>query len=125
MHYNAVFIVTTDVQAPSATVSSHSVTVQCNFIPGSQCRGCYAILILNDSTRSYYIERTSGSSSTEEEIVTIEDLMNLIILVFDWEEDGSIGNVSINVNITRIEEGVLRCSNLGMQCLTSLLVLSL
>ena len=93
-------------QTPSAAVSYHSVTVQCNFISGSQCRGCYVILILNNSTYSYFIERASGSSSAEEEIVSIEDFVNplsLIILVFDWEEDGSIGNISINVDITRTE----------------------
>ena len=103
-----VFAVTTDVHTPIATVTAHSVSIQCSFILGSQSSGCFVVITSNNSTYSRYVARTPGSDVAEEKIMISEDPLNwmdLFVLVFDWEEDGSIGNLSLPVSIQR-EEGV-------------------
>ena len=79
-----------------ALVTPNAVTVTCIFITGSQTRGCH--VKLNNKNLSMNIERTIGRNSVRKEFPIIEVLPEEI-LVFDWERDGSIGSVSVPVEV--------------------------
>lgn len=90
-------------QASVAFLTSNSVTVQCTFIPGSQSKGCHAKLVgIDHSMKGHNIERIGGLNSVQEEFVISGNEVLEDILVFDWERDGSIGNLSVPVDIMRI-----------------------
>lgn len=101
----SVILVTTDVQQSVAFLAPNSVTVQCTFIPGSQSKGCHAKIIgTNRSMQAYNIARVGGLHFIQEEFMIGEDDAEEI-LVFDWERDGSIGNLSVPVRILRTATG--------------------
>lgn len=98
------FIVTTDVQASTVTIKPDSTVVQCSFIPGSQSKGCRVQFTETDDLsygiETYDIERVSGTDSAEGEFtIILEDILVHNISVFDIEGDGSVGNVSVDVDI--------------------------
>lgn len=103
-----IFLVTTDVQAAVGVVTCNSVIVWCAFVPESQNRGCSLQLTINGSVTTHNVKRTNSSNYMEEEVVvsshgiTVEEF-----LVFDWESDGSIGNVQVPTDIT------LNCSDVS------------
>lgn len=93
-------IVTTDVEQSVAFLTPNSVTIQCTFIPGSQSKGCHAKIIGSDrSMEAHNIKRVDGRLFVQEEFPITKPPE--AILVFDWESDGSIGNLSIPVHILR------------------------
>lgn len=69
----------------------------CIFLDGSKARGCYLVLngtfghlskrIPRENGSARYLGRTSGP------------LERLLYSVHDWEEDGSIGSVAVNVKV--------------------------
>lgn len=91
--------VTTDVQSSTASVTSNSVTIQCNFISQTMSKGCHAKLSgTSPSITMLNIQRSNGSNSARRKIDVPEGIGRraaLMFTVFDWESDGSIGNVSI------------------------------
>lgn len=96
--------VTTDVQDSTAVVTPNSVMIRCHFLLGSQSKGCHVRLIFGTSTLIVRnIKRRTGSHSVEEKIIIaggIQRQLELDFTVFDWEKDGSIGNLPTRVNIT-------------------------
>lgn len=95
-------IVTTDVQRSVVVLTPISVMVQCTFIPGSQSKGCHVKLIGRDhSIRTHNIKRVDGLLSVQEFLIGEGDETPETIQVFDWESDGSIGNLSVPVQILR------------------------
>lgn len=89
-------VVTTDVQAAMVTVECTSVILRCIFLSGSQSRGCCFKFTTNGSMMTQNIERVDNSNSAQMEVIIstseIDDF-----LVFDWESDGTISNVSVPV----------------------------
>lgn len=86
-------------QTSRATVRSDLVVISCNFLSGSQSRGCHVKLqFRNNSILALNIERADGSDSVEKEII-IGGNEILDVFVFDWERDGTIGNLSVRVDI--------------------------
>lgn len=69
-------------------VTCTSVIVNCTFILGSQSRGCSVELF---PVETLNITRTKNSKSVQEEMVVPDIRMVEEFLVYDWEEDGSIG----------------------------------
>lgn len=69
----------------------------CTFLDGSKARGCYLVLngtfghlskrIPRENRSARYLGRTSGP------------LERLSYSVHDWEKDGSIGSVAVNVKV--------------------------
>lgn len=79
-----------------ARITPNSVTITCIFIPGSQSRGCYAKICFNDSKYDVFVRRNESGMAKEMMIAgVVESEMDLIVSVFDWEKDGSVGNLSI------------------------------
>ena len=91
-------IVTTDVQQAQIFIMDQSVIVQCDFIAESLSLGCHVKLWVGSLIIIHNIPR-NGSDSVQEEIVLpemIEHPDQLVVVVSDWENDGSIGrDVSI------------------------------
>ena len=88
---------TTDIQSSAAFLTPDSVLLRCNFIAGSQSRGCHVKLVYLNSIEEYNIQR-SNSVAQENFVIdaneTVQD-----IFVFDWEKNGNIGSIPISVSI--------------------------
>lgn len=83
---------TTDVQHCEVIITPNSVRVECTLIPGSQSKGCHVKFVRKDgSIELRNIKRTAGNC-VQDELVVINEIK--YIMVFDWEGDGTIGNVS-------------------------------
>ena len=97
--------VTTDVQRSIINVTSLSVTVECYFFNGSSSLGCYVEFSgANFSTIAKNITRSTG----RQEVAIpggIDTCVDLRFAVFDWESDGSIGNVPVPVEIFDMRTG--------------------
>lgn len=91
--------VTTDVQAARAIVMCDPVIVQCTFLSGGQSKGCSLNLTINGSMIIHNIERSNSNSVQEELVVSSNQVDVGEYFVFDWESDGSIGNVPVPVDI--------------------------
>ena len=95
------FIDTTDVQSIT-TIHDESrdvvtVTVQCDFIPGSYALGCMVVLVGESENTTLTLTKVSNSTCTLE---TTELPMNtnseiIDVLGYDIENDGSIGTLAI------------------------------
>lgn len=108
-----ILVVTTDVQAAMAVITNSSVTVNCSFISGSQSRGCH-VVVKNETTNiSCSIERLDGSAFVLKEIV-IDFAQE--VLVFDWENDGSIGNLLIPVTYSFVSSTLPPSGTAGQRC---------
>lgn len=94
---------TTDVQMSLATVGSDSVLIRCNFLTGSQSRGCHVKLeFYSNITISFNIARVNGSDYAEDYYYdTCINRYFVNILVVDWERNGSIGSLPVPVDIER------------------------
>ena len=91
-----------------------SVIVQCDFIPESLSLGCHVKLWIGSFTIIHNILR-NGSDSVQEEIVlpeTIEHPDQLVLVVSDWENDGSIG---IDVPIPTIRQTIRPTPTTGFE----------
>lgn len=77
-----------------ALLTPNTVTVECNFIPGSQSRGCHVKMYNFSMNITRNPEHNSGQMKFQ-----VDEVLLAEILVFDWEEDGSIGNVSVPVEV--------------------------
>ena len=95
------FIDTTDVQSVTTYHDESrdvvTVTVQCDFIPGSDALGCMVVLIGESENTTLNLTKFSSSTCTLE---TIELPMNtnsecIDVLGYDIENDGSIGTLAI------------------------------
>lgn len=101
------FVDTTDVQSARATIMPGSVLLRCNFLLGSQCRGCYVNLIFGSNMTSLGIERVIGQGFVEHHynFSSKQDLGE--ILVFDWEVDGSVGDLAVpSEKVINTQEGL-------------------
>lgn len=90
----------TDVLMPTVIVTATSVCIRCNFIPGSLSKGCYLKLVVNDVPQIHGIERRNGTSVAEGVVELpdgIDSGVDIAIMVFDWEQDGSMGKLSVDV----------------------------
>jgi hypothetical protein len=98
-------LVTTDVQPSAAFVALDTVTIECLFIPGTLSKGCHVRLLGSDhSMKAHNIVRIGGLDSVRK--VLPATVAPADILVFDWERDGSIGNIPVPVDITRASSTV-------------------
>lgn len=119
-HFESGFVhavsVTTDVQTPAVVVNSKSVIIRCDFIPGSLSRGCHVKIDgLGPSTLTRNLERSDGINSLQQEIEIPEGIgrdVDLSIAVFDWRSDGTVGNLSISLDIVDMR-GATTEGNLG------------
>ena len=90
---------------PTAIVTSTSVQIRCNFIPGSLSKGCYLKLVIDGVPQIHGIERLNGANFAEgfvEIVDGIDGEVDIAIMVFDWEQDSSMGSLPINVDVTDI-----------------------
>lgn len=93
---------TMDVQTSTALISSDSVAVECFFLTGSQSKGCHVEIYFTDnSTISRNISRFSDYSFVGNDIRFSNNKIFEDIFVYDWEKDGSIGTLSVQVDIMR------------------------
>ena len=57
-------------------------------------------MLFTETNRTYDIERVNGTDSAKGEFTIIpEDILMQNISVFDIERDGSVGNISVDVDI--------------------------
>lgn len=91
---------TTDVQESSLQVDyvHNLVEANCIFILGSRARGCVLVL---DGTRDNDVIRIARGDRSPKQYDS-ERLGDITFSLYDWEEDGSVGNVSVPVNIISI-----------------------
>lgn len=82
-----------------ATVTCNSVIFQCAFLSGSRNKGCFLKLSINGSVFTHNIERVNSSNSVQEEVDIVVSTDEINIEAFDLESDGSIGDVSVSVQI--------------------------
>ena len=78
-------------------MNSDSVVIICSFLSGSNSKGCYVRLIVSNDTKECYVVREDGLDSAEIKIM-VPKLQEQEISVFDWEEDDSVGNLSIPIS---------------------------
>lgn len=92
----------TDVQESSLQLQvdydRNFVGINCRLIPGSRAMGC--VLVLDGTLDSDEIRIARGDDILKE--YDPERLGKVTFFLYDWEEDGSVGNVSVPVNVTTI-----------------------
>lgn len=89
-------LTTTDVELAMVRVMCTSVIVNCTFILGSQSKGCSVEL---SPVETLNITRTKDSNTVQEEMVVPDITVVEEILVYDWEEDGSIGVLPVPTHV--------------------------
>jgi len=77
---------TYDVQDAKIRGGAENISIQCVFAPGSQARGCH----MKIRKTTVQVNKTRSGNLTEEQIVTGLTPGSYEVLIFDWEEDGSI-----------------------------------
>jgi hypothetical protein len=91
------------VQEPVVSINSNSVTVQCNFLPGSTSIGCFVLIDgLGNSTITLILQRRHGSNTTFQELMVtngVEGDVELVVMVFDLRRDGTIGDLPVPASI--------------------------
>ena len=86
---------TTDIQNAEVTVHGKSVVVECQYLDGSEARGCYIELTFPNGTH-YQLVNASRNATANISLALPAHCYN--IQVYYWEADGTIGNVSIPVS---------------------------
>ena len=94
LNFYYLFVDTTDVQEATVMVNheNSSIDVMCVFAVGSRAMGCYLELIGEFGNYSVYIPRENDSAIHQDKLMQHPGRSTYSI--YDWEEDGSIGNVS-------------------------------
>ena len=87
------------------------VDVICRFSVGSRALGCYLMLNGKSGNTSFYVTRISGSVRQIKSV----SLERASYAVYDWEEDGSIGSVSVPVKVEAISASS-SANKKGIQC---------
>ena len=89
---------TTDVQKVCAMAidNQHTIIVECEFIPGSDAQGCMVVLVGEVANVTAKLTRNSKVGTVK---VASPPSSYLMVLAFDVERDGSIGNLAIPGNI--------------------------
>ncbi len=87
---------TTDIQDPQVVVHSKSVTVECRYVDGSVAQGCFVELSFPHGT--LYALASASRNEGEKLISTMPPAHCYNISVYDWEEDGSMGDLPIPVS---------------------------
>ena len=107
---------TTDVQEAIILVDydDGSFEVTCEFAVGSRARGCFLELIGLNETYSKHILRESDYARHSAHLML--PLEGLAFFVYDWEEDGSIGNVSVTIRNDTGKCGKVALFMHSMQC---------
>lgn len=72
-----------------------SFEVTCEFAVGSRARGCFLVLSGDFGNYSMRILRDNRMARHQHHVMPL--LGNLVYSVYDWEEDDSIGTVSVPV----------------------------
>ena len=110
------FVVTTDVQNASVFRSDSdedSVIITCQFAEGSQALGCHVELRIQSSLNVLFsqdipiqsLEATSG-------IITLAFPLSCYdICAFDWESDGTRGELCVPVRVNESLSGNEDCGN--------------
>ena len=107
------FIDTTDVQdvlavARNYSADNYTFTVSCNFIHGSDAKGCIVVLVGNVENATINLTR-SGLSA--EGILSVKfsiakDCAKLKLFGYDVESDGNIGTVGIRGKCMLMNESI-------------------
>ncbi len=75
------------------------MSVQCTFVAGSEAKGCFVELKYNNTVYVVLnMSRDSGSSSVNISGAVPMPAHCYDIVVYDWEQDGTMGNLSIPVS---------------------------
>lgn len=75
------------------TISPITIMVQCDFIAGSEARGCMVVLVDEFGNTTYTVNLTRSSTCTAETL-TLSTLPHDVFGV-DLESDGSVGTIHI------------------------------
>ena len=89
---------TTDVQRVKALQFENVLMIQCDFISGSDARGCMVVLVGEAFNRTVNLTWCATCSSA---IVSYQLSCFREVLGFDIESDGSIGTLAIPEKLTR------------------------
>ena len=84
-------------QSSVVIILSNLVKVTCRFLSGSLCKGCYLQFVGQKLNHS--IARMEGQDFAMEEFHADINTKTIVVLVYDLEEDGSIGSLSISADI--------------------------
>ena len=81
-----------------ATLNSGSVHIRCSLIDGSKSKGCHVKIVTTEkATVRYNLTRVAGDNFAQGNIKVDAETLE----VFDWEKDGSIGMIAINVTVMK------------------------
>ncbi len=112
---------TTDVQDPQVLVQEKLVVIFCQYLRGSRAKGC--IIELSDSSNETQYELVYTSrDENKTEISTQLPAYCYDVYVYDWEEDGTMGERAVPVSTAVWNESCLThitlpSSESGMQCI--------
>ncbi len=67
--------------------------VTCGFAVGSRTMGCFLDLSSEFQNYSVFIPRDNGTARLQSHVMPLLEELNYC--VYDWEEDGSIGNIPV------------------------------
>lgn len=93
---------TTDVQEALLRIdyTQQAFELVCSFFNGSRARGCY--LVLNGTFGSYSKQVARENRSARHNHFVEGYLGELSYSVFDWEEDGTVGDIAIPVHVHEV-----------------------
>lgn len=82
-------------------VEGNTFTIQCSYLSGSDANGCFYILVSGVDGMENVTGRIERGNSGEETLAESPGVIEL--LAFDWEADGTIGDINVTRTAGNIE----------------------